>query len=56
MRYSYNRNYRDSIIEEVNKTIEKLDKKNEIKDSWLKKILIKLMNKIKLYMSYLKLK
>jgi hypothetical protein len=52
MKYSHNRNYRDSIIEEVEKTIKKLD------DECLKQpsVFRIIIQKIKLYMSYLKLK
>jgi hypothetical protein len=52
MNYSNNRNYRDSIMEEVNKTIKKLD------DECLKQpsVFQIIIEKIKLYMSYLKLK
>ena len=52
MNYSHNRNYRDSIIEEVDKTIKKLDSEPLKKPSIFQVII----QKIKLYMSYLKLK
>ena len=56
MRYSSNRNYRDSMIEEVNKLIEKIDKENKKPDFKLFSFFSKTFDKIKLYMSYLKLK
>jgi hypothetical protein len=46
MKYSYDRYYRDSIVTEVNKTIENLDK--QTKESFLEKIrkyIIKLLCK-----------
>jgi hypothetical protein len=55
MKYSQNRNYRDTLLEEVEKTIKRLDVNNK-KESFFKKILSLIYKKIKLYMSYLKLK
>jgi cysteine sulfinate desulfinase/cysteine desulfurase-like protein len=55
MKYSEQRNYRDAIVAEVEKTINNLDINNK-KESSLKKILNIIFKKIKLYMSYLKLK
>jgi len=55
MKYSQQRNYRDTLIEEVEKTINQLDIDNN-KEFFFKKILSLIYKKIKLYMSYLKLK
>lgn len=56
MRYSHNRNYRDSMMEEVNKLMKKIDSKPPKCNNWFIKLLKKIFNKIKLCMSYLKLK
>lgn len=56
MRYSHNRNYRDSIFEEVNKLIEKIDDDKPKIDNWFIRLIKIVLSKIKHYMSYLKLK
>lgn len=55
MKYSQQRSYRDTLIEEVEKTIKRLDISTK-KESKIKKTLSLIYKKIKLYMSYLKLK
>jgi hypothetical protein len=52
MNYSNRRNFRDTKIEKVESVIKKINKKNIKPIGWFRLIL----NKIKLYMSYLKLK
>jgi cysteine sulfinate desulfinase/cysteine desulfurase-like protein len=55
MKYSQQRNYRDAIVEEVEKTINNLDINNKKESFFIKKLNI-IFKKIKLYMSYPKLK